>query len=136
MQINIKAHNATDLGFSTNITLTAELIAEILILSKPDSDGDSCFFDSYENHRVMAWVGKANEKTFQSNLYFGYETKRGGKLSKKTPRIIQLIDILSRTNQQLTFECRASFQFAKKLRAKPIVHLPQKYIEMPGYAFR
>ncbi len=135
MQINLKAHNATDLEFSAKITLTADLIAEIHKLSKPDSDGDSPFVDSYENHRALAWVFKADEKTFQSNIFFTYETKRGGKRVKKLPRIVQLIDILSRTNQQLTFECRASFQFGKKLRAKSIVHLPQKYLEMPDMPF-
>ena len=135
MQINLKARNATDLMFSSNISLTADLIAEIHKLSKPDSDGDSLFLHSYENHRAWAWVYKADKKTSQSNIFFAYETKRGGKLGKKLPRIIQLIDILSRTNQQLTFECRASFQFGKKLRAKPIVHLPQKYLEMPDMPF-
>jgi len=91
--------------------------------------------DSYENHRAWAWVYKADEETFQSDIIFNYETKKGGRLSKKLPLIFQLIDILSHTNQQLTFECRASFQFGKKLHMKSIVHLPQKYLEMPDMPF-
>jgi len=135
MQINLKARNATELEFSSNISLTADLIAELHKLSKPDSDGDSPFLHSYENHRAWAWVYKADEKTLQSDIFFTYETKRGGKLGKKQPRIVQLIDFLSRTNQKLTFECRASFQFGKKLHVKSIVHLPQKYLEMPDMPF-
>ena len=135
MQINLKAHNATDLEFSAKITLTADLIAEIHKLSKPDSDGDSPFVDSYENHRALAWVLKADEKTFQSNIFFTYETKKGGRLGKKQPRIVQLTDFLSRTNQKLTFECRASFQFGKRSHVKSIIHLPQKYLEMPDMPF-
>jgi len=135
MQINLKAHNASNLQFSAQIILTADLIAEIHNISEPDSDGDSVFLDSYENHRAWAWVYKADEETFQSDIIFNYETKKGGRLSKKLPLIFQLIDILSHTNQQLTFECRASFQFGKKLHMKSIVHLPQKYLEMPDMPF-
>lgn len=135
MQINLKARNATELEFSTQISLTADLIAELHKLSKPDSDGDSCFLHSYEKHRAWAWVYKADEKTFQSNIIFTYQAKRGGKLGKKQPLIFQLIDLLSHTNQKPTFECRASFQFGKKLHYKPIVHLPQKYLELPNMPF-
>lgn len=135
MQINLKAHNATDLEFSAKIILTADLIAKIHKLSTPDSDGDSPFLDSYENHRALVWVKKADEKTFQSNIGFLYQAKKGGRLSRKLPRISQLIDLLSPISQQLTFECTASFLFSKKLRAKSIVHLPQKYLELPDMPF-
>ncbi len=135
MQINLKAHNATDLEFSAKITLTADLIAEIHKLSSPDSDGDSPFFESYENHRALVWVSKTDEKTFQSNISFKYEAKKGGRLGKKLPRISQLIDLLSPIDQQLTFECEASFLFSKKLRAKSIVHLPEKSLELPDMPF-
>lgn len=135
MQINLKAHNATDLEFSAKITLTADLIAKIHKLSPPDSDGDSPFFDSYENHRALVWVNKADEKTFQSYIIFAYEAKKGGKLRKKLARLSQIIELLSPISQQLTFECRASFQFSKRLRAKSIVHLPQKYLEIPDMPF-
>lgn len=135
MQINLKAHNATELEFSAKITLTADLIAEINRISSPDSDGDSPFFDSYENHRALVWLKKADEKTFQSYIEFLYQAKKGGRLSKKLPRISQLIDLLSPISKQLTFECTASFLFSKKLRAKSIVHLPQKYLELPDMPF-
>lgn len=135
MQINLKAHNATDLEFSAKITLTADLIAEMHRLSKPDSDGDSVFFHSYEKHRVLVVVGKADEKTFQADIEFIYQAKSGGRLSKRLPRISRLIDLLTPISQQLTFECAASFLFTKKLRAKPIIHLPQKYLELPDMPF-
>lgn len=135
MDINLKAHNATELEFSSSITLTADLIEELHKLSKPDTDGDSPFLHSYENHRAWAWVYKADKKTFQSNIFFTYETKKGGRLGKKQPRIVQLTDFLSRTNQKLTFECRASFQFGKRSHVKSIIHLPQKYLEMPDMPF-
>jgi len=117
------------------MTLTADLIADIHRLSTPDSEGDSPFLDSYENHRAMAWVKKADEKTFQSSIEFTYQAQKGGRLSKKFPRISQLIDLLSPTSQQLTFECEASFLFSKKLRVKSIVHLPQKPLELPDMPF-
>ena len=135
MQINLKAHNATDLGFSAKITLTAELIAEIHKLSPPDSDGDSPFVESYQNHRAWVWVPKADEKTFQADIMFTYEAKSGGKLGKKRARISQLIDLLSPISQQLTFECIASFLFSKKLHAKSIISLPQKSLELPDMPF-
>jgi hypothetical protein len=135
MQINLKARNATGLEFFAKITLTADLIAEIHKLSSPDSDGDSPFVESYQNHRAWVWVYKADEKTFQADIVFAYEAKSGGKLSKKRARISQLIDLLSPISQQLTFECIASFLFSKKLRAKSIVHLPQKPLELPDMPF-
>jgi hypothetical protein len=135
MQINLKANNTTDLEFSAKITLTADLIAEIHRISSPDSDGDSPFFESYKNHRALVWVKKAAEKTFQSDIEFLYQAKKGGRLSKKLPRLSQLIDLLSHISQQLTFECTASFSFGKRLRAKSIVYLPQKYFELPDMPF-
>lgn len=135
MQINLKAHNLTELEFSAKITLTADLIAEIHRISSPDSDGDSSFFDSYENHRALVWVKKADGKTLQSDIEFLYQAKKGGRLRKEMPRISQLIDLLSPISQQLTFECTASFSFSKKLRAKSIVHLPQKSLELPDMPF-
>jgi len=135
MQINLKAHNATDLVFSAKITWTRDLIAEIHKVSQPDSDGDSPFLDSYEGHRALAWVYKPDDKTLQSSIVFTYEAKKGGRLAKNKPRISQLIDLLSSVGQQPTFECTASFLFTKKLRAKPIIHLPQKYLEIPDMPF-
>ncbi len=135
MQINLKAHNAIALEFSAKIILTAESIAEIHKISAPDSDGDNPFFDSYENHRALVWVKKADEKTFQTEIEFSYQAKKGGRLPKKLPRISQLVDILSPISQELTFECKASFLFSRKLRAKSIIHLPQKYSDLPDMPF-
>ena len=135
MQINLKAHNAIELEFSAKITLSADLIKEIHRISSPDSDGDSVFFHSYEKHRVLVVVDKADEKTFQSDIEFTYQAKSGGRLSKKLPRIPQLIDLLTSISQQITFECTASFLFSKKLHAKAIVPLPQKYLELPDMPF-
>jgi len=135
MQVNLKVHNVTDLVFFAKITLTADLLAEIHRISPPDSDGDSPFFESYENHRASAWLGKADEKTFQSSIWFAYESKKRGKTREKIARISQLIDLLSPISPQLIFECRASFSFSKKMRAKSIVHLPQKALELPDMPF-
>lgn len=135
MQVNLKAHNSTELEFSAKITLTADLIAEIQKISSPDNDGDSPFFESYPNHRALVWVKKADEQTLESYIEFTYEAKKGGRLGKKLPRISRLIDLLSPINQQLTFECIASFLFGKRLRVKSIIHLPQKYFELPDMPF-
>ena len=135
MQINLKVHNVVNLEFSSKITLTADLIAKIQKLSTPDSDGDSPFFESYENHNAGAWVFKADEKTLQADLGFMYEAKKGGKIGKNRARISQLVNLSFPINQQVTFDCRASFLFSKKLRAKSIVHLPQKPFELPNMPF-
>ena len=135
MQINLKAHNSTELEFSAKITLTHDLIEDIQKISSPDIDGDSIFFDSYPNHRALVLVKKPDEQTLESNIEFTYEAKSGGRLPKKLPRISQLIDLLSSVNQQLTFDCIASFSFGKKLHVKSIIHLPQKYVELPDMPF-
>jgi len=135
MQINLKAHNVANLEFSSKITLTTDLIAKIQKLSTPDSDGDNSFFESYENHNAVAWVFKADEKTLQSDVGFMYEAKKGRKIGKNRARISQLVNLSFPINQQVTFDCRASFQFGKKLRAKSIVHLPQKPFELPDMPF-
>jgi len=135
MQINLKTHNATELEFSAKVILTDALIAEIQKISSPDSDGDSPFFESYSNHRALVWVKKPDEQTHESYIEFTYEAKKGGKLRKKIPRISQLIGLLSSLNQQLAFDCMASFVFGKRLRVKSIVHLPQKYFELPDMPF-
>lgn len=135
MQINLKAHNAIDLTFSTKIILTSELLAEIHKLSPPDSDGDSPFLESYQKHRAWVWVPKPDEKTLQADIIFTYEAKGGGKLGKKRARISQLVELLSSISKQFTFDCRALFQFSKKLHAKSIVSLPQKSLALPDMPF-
>ncbi len=135
MQINLKAHNATELLFSAKLTLTSDLIAKLHELSQPDSDGDSLFLETYEGHRAFAWIYKLDDKKLQSSIVFSYEGKKGGRLAKNRPRISQLIDLLSPVGLQATFECTASFQFPKKLRMKSIIHLPQKYLEIPDMPF-
>jgi len=135
MQVNLKAHNSIGLEFSTKVTLSDTLIAEIQKISAPDSDGDSPFLESYPNHRALVWVIKPDKQTHESNIEFTYEAKKGGRLSKKLPRISQLIDLLSSLNQQLTFDCAASFVFGKRLHVKSIIHLPQKYFDLPDMPF-
>lgn len=135
MQINLKSNNITNLEFSSKITLNEKLIKSIQKLSRPDSDGDSPFFDSYEGHRSIILVEKANKKTFQSNITFVYQARGKKRLNKKLPRISQLIDTISSINQSITFECAAVFYFPKKFHAKSLIHLPQRYFELPDMPF-
>lgn len=135
MQINLKAHNAESLEFKAKITLTADLIANIHKISAPDDDGDSPFLDSYENHRAIVWVKKADEKTFQSEIEFVYQARKGGRLRKKIPRVSQLINLLVPIDQKLTFECEASFLFRKRARAKSTYPLPQRSLDLPDMPF-
>jgi len=135
MQINLKAHSITQLTFTSNILLTSDLVDQIHIFSKPDEEGDSVFFDKYENHIAWVWIYKAEEETLKSKIEFFYEARKSRKLRKSAPRISQLIDIFSTFSQQPTFECQASFTFPKKSRAKSIIHLPQIYMELPDRPF-
>jgi hypothetical protein len=135
MDINLKSHNLTDLSFWTKITLTEHLAAEIAKVSKPDSEGDYGFHESYEKHRALAWVFKPDDKTFISDVGFMYEVRKGGKKAKSKSSVSKLISLLSTLDLQLTFDCRAAFQFSKKQRVKSIVPLPQKPLDLPNVPF-
>jgi hypothetical protein len=135
MQVNLKAHNSTELEFSTKLTLPQDVIENIHSISPPDNDGDSPFFYFYENHRSLAFVEKVDKKTLKSNIGFLYQTKRGRVPKRKLPQIPQLIELLTTIKQQFTFDCTVSFTFSRKLHAKPIIQLPQKYFELPNMPF-
>lgn len=135
MQPNLKLYHAGFLEFSTTLSLTDELISKIRSISPPDKDGDSCFLDTYKYHRAWVWVREIDKDTKRFAVEFTYESKRGRKLRKKTPRIAQLIETLSPMRRQLDFDCRVFFIFKKRLRVKPIISLPIKYIELPNIPF-
>ena len=135
MQPNLKSHYANSLEFSTTLLFPSDLVSKIQDSSSPDEDGDSVFFDSYKGHRALAVVKRINKDTQNFKVEFTYEAVSGGKLRKKMPRIGQLIEILSSLREQVLFDCRVSFTFGKRLRPRPIISLPMKYIEAPNMPF-
>lgn len=135
MQPKLRSCNASVLEFSSTIPLSDEQISKIRDVSHPDKDGDSSFFDLYQGHRTLAIVREAEEKTQEYKIEFTYVARTARKLSKHTPRISQLVEILSSVKEQLNFECSVIFEFGRKLRPKSIISLPMKYIEAPNMPF-
>jgi hypothetical protein len=139
MRPNLKSYHATSLHFNTNLTLTDELISEIQNTSPPDKEGDSLFLDSYDGHRAWVWVigldKGVKEDVRRFRIEFNYEVRAGGKLGKRIPRIEQLMNMLSSTREKMNFDCRADFQFGKRLKPRPIIGLPMKYLELPDMPF-
>jgi hypothetical protein len=134
MQINLKANNINSLVFSTKISLSPELKEQIAKVSPPSEDGDNDFWDSYKNYRCVAWISKADEKTSQSEIVFVYEPGGWGRLRKIDARVNQLTELLSPLGQ-FTFKCRVQFMFNKRLHVKSILHLPDKYLNIPNMPF-
>jgi len=135
MQPKLRSCNAIVLEFSSTIPLSDEQISKIRDVSHPDKDGDSSFFDLYQGHRTLAIVREAEEKTQEYKIEFTYVARTARKLSKRTPRISQLVKILCSVKEQLNFECSVVFEFGRKLRPKSIISLPMKYIEAPNMPF-
>lgn len=139
MKPNLKSYNATSLEFYTTLVLTDELISEIQNISPPDEDGDSLFVDSYKSHRAFVWVievDKGLDKgTRRFRVEFNYELGRGRRLRKSTPRIEQLIDILSSIKEKVDLDCRVALEFGKRLKPKPLITLPMKYMDFPDMPF-
>jgi len=139
MKANLKSCHAFSMQFSTTLILTGDLISQIQNVSHPDEDGDSAFFDSYEGHRAYVWVveeDKGSDKDQRRfSMEFIYEARRGRKLPESTPRIEQLIEILSSIKEDREFDCRVFFEFGKRLKPKPIISLPMKYTESPNMPF-
>jgi len=124
---------------STTLTLTGDLISKIQDVSHPDEDGDSVFVDSYDGHRAYVWVideDKGSDRdTRRFSIEFTYEARRGARLRQGTPRIEQLIEVLSSTREEGDFDCRVIFEFGKRLKPKPIISLPMRYTESPDMPF-
>jgi hypothetical protein len=135
MQPELRACNARILEFSSTVPLSDEQISKIRHIANPDKDGDSDFFDSYEGHRALAIVRKGEEAAKGYTVAFYYETRSAKSLSKRLPRIRQLIETLCLVKEQLNFECSVAFQFGKNLHARSIINLPMKYIEAPNMPF-
>ena len=139
MRPNLKSSDIIKLQFSATVTLSASLIGEIRKASPPDEDGDSVFVDSYRsdgiNHRAWAWVSGVEEGTMRASIQFNYELGKGGKLRKAAPRVNQLVDIVSSIEEGVEADCEATFEFGRLQKAKPIVPLPMRLIELPGMPF-
>jgi hypothetical protein len=135
MQPKLRSCNAIVLEFSSTIPLSDEQISKIRDVAHPDKDGDSSFFDLYQGHRTLAIVREAEEKIQEYKIEFTYVARTARKLSKRTPRISQLVKILCLVKEQLNFECSVIFEFGRKLRPKSIISLPMKYIEAPNMPF-
>jgi len=123
------------LEFSSTIPLSDEQISKIRDAANPDKDGDSSFFDLYQGHRTLAIVREAEEKTQEYKIEFTYVARTARKLSKHTPRISKLVEVLCSLKEQPNFECSVIFEFGRKLRPKSIISLPMKYIEAPNMPF-
>lgn len=140
MQLNLKAFNIVYLRFSSStMTFTDELISRVRKVSKPDNEGDSIFIDSYDidgiRHLCWGWVLEQDKGKRVFSIELNYEAKGSGRISKKMPRIAQLFDMLSSIDDVLEFDCRAYFQYAKRTKAKPIVELPLKLVNVPNMPF-
>jgi len=121
------------------MTFTDELISKVRKVSKPDDEGDSIFIDSYDidgtRHRCWGWVLEQDKSKRIFSIELNYEAKGGGRIGKKMPRIAQLLDILSSIDNVFEFDCRAYFQYAKRIKPKPVVELPMKLINVPNMPF-
>jgi len=135
MQPELKQCDAMVLEFSSTVTLSEQQISKIREVARPDKDGDSDFFDSYEGHRALAIVRGAREEAQRYEIEFVYETRTEKRLSKRLPRIRQLVEVLCLVKEQLNFDCSVAFKFGKNLRPKAIIGLPMKYIEAPNMPF-
>ena len=135
MQPNLKSLNAISLEFSATVPLSNEQISKIRDVSHPDKDGDSIFFDSYEGHRSLAIVKGANKDTKEYEVEFAYEARSQRRLPKRLSRVMQLVETLFLVKEKLNFECTVSFTFGRRLHAKSIINLPNKYIEAPNMPF-
>jgi len=139
MRPNLKSHHATLVHFDTTLTLTDGLISEIQNVSPPDADGDSPFLDSYDGHRAWVWVialdKGVKEGVRRFRIEFNYQVRAGGRLSRRIPRIEQLMNILCSIKEKTDFDCRVAFQFGKRLKPRPIIGLPMKYLELPNMPF-
>jgi hypothetical protein len=135
MQPKLRSCNAKVLEFSSTVPLSGEQISKIRDISRPDKDGDSDFFDSYEGHRALAIVRGAKKDAREYKIMFVYETRTVKSLPKRLPRIRQLVETLFLVKEQLNFECSVAFQFGRSLHPKPIINLPMKYIEAPNMPF-
>jgi hypothetical protein len=139
MKLNLKACDIIELRFLVTLTLSDDLIAQIKEASPPDEDGDSIFVDSYEvdgaKHRAWVWVSMVNEGTTKFRIDFNYELGKGGRLRKSTPRINKVVGILCSVEEEVDITCQVSFQFGRRRKAKPIIPLPLKLIELPNIPF-
>jgi len=139
MKPNLVAVNASRLNFYAELPLDSNLVSEIHKISKPDEDGDSVFLDSYSTerhgHRVIAWVISPAENEVNYRISFVYSVEKAGRLSKRAPKLGDLIDILSNLKQIVEFECEGIFQFGRREDTTSVVSLPLRISQSPVIPF-
>ena len=125
---SLKSLSISELRFIVKPTLTDELISKISEASPPDKDGDNVFLDSYKvnnvSHLAIAVVSKVKKREDVYNIDCRCQVAKGGILSKDTPKISRLIEILSDVKESQHFHCLARFLYGKRAKFKPIVKLP------------
>lgn len=135
MQPDLKSKNAESLEVSFAIPLSNEQVSELRLVAKPNQNGESIFFDSYKDHRVLAIVKDVDKNSKEYNVEFTFEALKGGRLPKKLNRVSQLMKILGVTKGNLDYETETLFIFQKNQHAKSIITLPMMYIEAPDSPF-
>lgn len=139
MRLNLVASNASRFSFYAELPLDGNLISEIHRVSKPDEDGDSVFLDSYSierhGHRVIAWVISPAENEVNYRISFVYSVEKAGRLSKRAPKLGELMGILSNLKQTVEFQCEGFFQFRRGEGTTPVVSLPLRICQSPVMPF-
>jgi len=139
MKPNLVAVKASRLSFYAELPLDGNLVNEVRRVSKPDKDGDSVFLDSYSTerhgHRVIAWVMSPAENEVNYRISFVYSVEKAGRLSKRAPKLGDLINILSNLKQTVEFQCEGFFQFQRREGTPSIVSLPLRISQSPVMPF-
>jgi len=139
MKPNLIAVKASRLRFYTELPLDDNLVNKVRKVSKPDKDGDSVFLDSYSierhGHRVTTWVIPPPENEVNYRIYFAYSVGKAGRLSKRAPKLGDLINILSNLKQVVEFQCEGTFQFRRREGTASVVSLPLRISQSPVMPF-
>jgi hypothetical protein len=139
MRPSLKSICVQKLSLYIDLILNDDQIAQIRKVAEPDKDGDSNFRDTYiidrARHRAWAWVVERDKKERKFEIQIYYEPKGGGRLHRNLPRVSQLIDILSSNKEELDINCQADFEFLRRYRAKPIINLPIRCLNLPNMPF-
>lgn len=139
MKPNLVAVKASRLSFYAELPLDGNLVNEVRRVSKPDEDGDSVFLDSYSTerhgHRVIAWVMSPAENEVNYRISFVYSVEKAGRLSKRAPKLGDLINILSNLKQTVEFQCEGFFQFQRREGTTSVVSLPLRISQSPVMPF-
>jgi len=128
-----------DVRITADVEVPKSLLDKVAGLCVPDEEGDCLFGELYKldgnNVTLTALVEGVKKGGTKNSITFVCRKTKSKRLSIDFIRTSKLIDILADYDKKVIFDCFIRLQFARRYRAKSIVHLPINITDLNNSPF-